>query len=46
MIAIPLSIGAGLMDVEIMIEICETCGMELGDLRVRMGNCCKIVTMK
>tara|TARA_R100000315_G_scaffold43662_1_gene19344 strand:+ start:428 stop:568 length:141 start_codon:yes stop_codon:yes gene_type:complete len=42
----PRSIGAGLMDVKIMIKICETCGMELGDFRVKMGNCCKIVTMK
>tara|TARA_R100000231_G_scaffold137896_1_gene115093 strand:+ start:1246 stop:1386 length:141 start_codon:yes stop_codon:yes gene_type:complete len=46
MIVNPRSIGAGLMDVKIMIKICETCGMELGDFRVKMGNCCKIVTMK
>jgi hypothetical protein len=42
----PPSIGAGLMDVKIMIEICNNCGMELGDLRVKKGNCCKIVIMK
>ena len=46
MIVIPRSIGAGLMDVKIMIKICETCGMELGDFRVKTDNCCKIVTMK